>query len=75
MFWSKEDERKEIAERFQKDYNFPNCVAVGDGTLMGLAFKPTVSGEDYNARKGGYSINTLIINDDQTRVRYYHIGN
>jgi hypothetical protein len=75
VFWPEEDERREIAQRFQKDYVFPNCVAVGDGTLMGLAFKPSVAGEDYNARKGGYSINTLIVNDDQTRIRYYHIGN
>jgi hypothetical protein len=41
-----------------------------DGTLLPLAFKPTLNGEDYFTRNDGYAINAMMVCDDKARVTY-----
>ncbi|KAL7562435.1 hypothetical protein ACA910_020577 [Epithemia clementina (nom. ined.)] len=46
-----------------------------DGSLNPLAFTPeTEDHADYNGRKFGYSISTLIVNDDKRNIIYYLAG-
>lgn len=73
--WPTTDEREQIAERIRKEYGFPNCCGMADGTLSPLAFEPqTVDAPDYSGRKYGYSLSTLIVNDDRKRIIYYLAG-
>ena len=73
--WPTSEERAEIAERIRQKYGFPNCCGLGDGTLNPLAFEPqTVDAPDYSGRKYGYSISTLVVNDNQKRIIYYLAG-
>jgi DDE superfamily endonuclease len=72
--WPNEQGRKEISQRIQEDFDFPNCVGLIDGTLFPLAFKPKLNGEDYFTRKGGYSVNGLVICDDQARITWFGMG-
>lgn len=74
MTWPDVDERHDIACRIQAKYGFPNCVGMVDGTLLPLEYKPSVDGEDYYTRKGGYAVNAIITCDDIARVRDVVIG-
>jgi hypothetical protein len=75
MFWPDIDERREIAIRFKATYGtFSNCVGIADGTLLPLAFKPTLDGESYLCRKRFYALNMLVICDDLGRIIYYVCG-
>jgi hypothetical protein len=73
--WPNSDERAQIAERIRKEYGFPNCCGMADGTLNPLAFEPqTIDAPDYSGRKYGYSLSTLVVNDDRKRIIYYLAG-
>ena len=73
--WPIEGERKEIAKRFKKEFGWPNCVGIIDGTLLPLALKPeSMNAPDYHGRKYNYSLTVLIINDDKRRIRYFLAG-
>jgi len=73
--WPDEDERKIIAARIFKDFNWPNCVGIMDGTLFPLGSEPqTDDAPDYKGRKYQYSITCLIICDDQRLIRYCLCG-
>jgi hypothetical protein len=72
--WPDEQERKEIAERIAADFDFVNCIGIIDGTLFPLEFKPSLNGEDYFTRKGGYMLHSLIVCDDVARIRYISLG-
>ena len=74
VFWPGEEERIHISTRILSDYGFPNCVGIVDGTLFPLEFKPRLNGEDYFTRKGGYAVHSLIICDDQVRIRGITLG-
>nr|KAE8918276.1 hypothetical protein PF009_g31407 [Phytophthora fragariae] len=74
VYWPERQERREIAHRVQDGFDFPNCIGLVDGALLPLAFKPTLDGEDYFTRKGGYAINALLICDDRARVTYALAG-
>ena len=66
-----EEERKEIAKRAMLQYNLPNCIAVADGTLFPLTYKPQVDdAPNYKGRKYLYSLTVMIVNDDNKRIRY-----
>ncbi|OWZ22005.1 hypothetical protein PHMEG_0003349 [Phytophthora megakarya] len=67
--WPDNEERQMIAARIQEKYAFVNCIGLVDGTLLLLEFKPKRNGEDYFSRKGGYSLNALVICDDVARIR------
>lgn len=73
-FWPTADERKAIASRIKEQYLFPNCVGLIDGTLLPLAYKPILHGENYLSRKKFYALVALVVCDDQARVLYYHVG-
>lgn len=75
VFWPSEEERKEIAARIMRDFDWPNCIGLIDGTLFPLAFAPqTMDAPDYSGRKYGYSLTCLIVCDDQRLIRYYLAG-
>lgn len=73
-FWPTPNERKAIANRIKQQWHFPNCVGLIDGTLLPLASRPLLHGENYLSRKKFYAIVMLIVCDDQGRVLYYHLG-
>ena len=75
IHWPDEEEREEIAKRNAVNFNIPNCIAIGDGTLLPLQFEPqSQDAPDYSGRKHQYSLSVMVINDDQKRVRYYLAG-
>ena len=74
IVWPDADGRKYISRRIQEKYGFPNCIGMLDGTVLPLAFKPTLYGEEYWYRKGGYAVHCLIICDDETRIMDFLVG-
>ena len=72
--WPDEKERETIAKRIQVEYKFPNCVGLIDGTLLPLAEKPLLFGENYHSRKNFYALVMLVVCDDLCRILYYHVG-
>jgi hypothetical protein len=75
VFWPEEEERKEIAARIMRQFDWPNCIGLIDGTLFPLALAPqTEDAPDYSGRKYGYSLTALIVCDDQRLLRYYLAG-
>lgn len=75
LYWPDEEERLEISRQIFKEYDFPHCVGIADGTLFILAFEPeTLDAPDYSGRKYGYSLTTMIICDHKRRVRHYLAG-
>ena len=63
-----------MSARIQEKYLFPNCVGFIDGTLLPLSSRPLLHGENYLSRKKYYAIVMLVVNDDDARILYYHIG-
>lgn len=62
--WPDEAEREKISMEIYKEYDFPHCVYIVDGTLFPPVFEPeTEDAPDYSGRKYGYSITALIFND------------
>ena len=75
IYWPNRQERIQIARRFRDKYDFVNVIAVADGTLFPLTYAPESSdAPDYHGRKYQYSMTTMIVNDDQKRIRYYLAG-
>ena len=74
VMWPNEEERRAIANRIKAQYFFPNCVGIIDGTLLPLAQRPLLHGENYLSRKRFYAIVMLVVCDDQCRILYYHVG-
>jgi DDE superfamily endonuclease len=73
--WPDSTERQSISLAIQKEYNFPHCVGIADGTLFPLAFQPqAVDAPDYSGRKYGYSLTTMIVCDHKRRIRHYLAG-
>lgn len=75
IHWPDENEKEAIASRIEKEFYFPNCVGMMDGTLLPLAIQPCCSDyEDYVGRKFQYSLTVNVINDDKRRIRAYLAG-
>ena len=75
VYWPDEEERQQIAARMESKYDWPNCVGMGDGTLLPLSRCPTTEdAPDYSGRKFKYSLTCFIINDDHRRIRAYQAG-
>ncbi|MGH3054888.1 MAG: transposase family protein, partial [Gaiellaceae bacterium] len=74
VYWPGEDERGEIARRICSKYVFKHCVGMVDGTLLPLEYKPSLDGEDYFTRKGGYAINAMVTCDDYAQVCNILVG-
>ena len=75
VFWPDCDERRVISNRMNIKFDFPNCVGIGDGTLLPLGRIPqSIDAPDYSGRKLGHSITMFIINDDHLRIRSYLAG-
>ena len=70
--WSLAEDRKQIFQWIMSKFNFPNYVGCLDGTLNPLTFEPQCQdASDYSGRKYGYSLTTLVVNDDNQRITYY----
>lgn len=68
-------ERKKIAKHFMKQYDFINCIAVADGTLFPLTYEPqSTDAPNYHGRKHHYSLTTMIVCDNQRKIRCYLAG-
>lgn len=74
VFWPDNEERADIKRRIKVKHGFQNCIGIIDGTLLGLAFKPSRFGESYFCRKHIYAINIQILCDDKGKIRYYYGG-
>jgi DDE superfamily endonuclease len=73
--WPNAEERREISKAIQKEYDFPHCVGIADGTLTPLAFEPeTIDAPDYSGRKYGYSLTAMVVCDHTRRIRHYLAG-
>ena len=73
--WPSSEERKKIASRIHRDFDFPNCTGFADGTLNPLASKPRrEDSADFYGRKHGYSLSTLVVSDDRRLIRYILAG-
>jgi DDE superfamily endonuclease len=73
--WPDNAERHEISKRILHKYTWINCVGVVDGTLFPLTYAPqSDDAPDYHGRKFLYSLSTIIVNDDEKRIRYYLAG-
>jgi DDE superfamily endonuclease len=57
------------------EFGWLNGIGMIDGTLFPLFFAPqTEDAPDYSGRKYGYSLNALIVCDDQHLIHYYLAG-
>lgn len=73
--WPDEEERKQLAEQFHREYHLPNALLVVDGTTFRFATKPLrKDAADYNGRKDGYTLTNLFFSDCKRRIRYYIAG-
>jgi hypothetical protein len=71
--WPDLEEQRIITERIRKDFGLPNCIGVADGTLLPLAFQPSMEDyADYQSRKILYTLTMLVVNDDQWHIRYFN---
>ena len=75
IFWPDEEDRCQLAKSNEEKYHCPNAILYGDGTLHELMLAPqTPDRGDYHGRKMQWSLTTLILGDDECRVRYYLSG-
>lgn len=74
LYWSSNFEREEIAAESERLLGFPNLVGFIDGSQFDLAFAPTWKRDEFWNRKGGYSMNTIAICDNNKRIRYISSG-
>ena len=72
--WPSEEERSVIQRRFHALYGFPNCVGCIDGTYIELTERPTWCGSDFFTRKCSYSVQALLVCDDNAKVLYQYAG-
>ena len=68
-YWPTPEERSAISYRIKEKWLFPNCIGFMDGTLLPLATRPLLHGENYHSRKNFYAIVMLIVCDDQARMQ------
>ena len=73
VYWPNEEERMLMRNRLSLA-GFRHCVGIIDGTLIELAFRPSVYHECYYSRKCMYALNVLIVCDDRKRIIYYTAG-
>ena len=67
--WPTVEERKQIAERIEKEFHIPNCSLMQDGTLLCLGIEPECDdAADYHGRKFTYSLTVNVINDDERGI-------
>lgn len=74
LCWHTEAEREAMKIRCGVSKGFHQCVGIIDGTLMFLEKRPTLNGEAYHCRKGGYAINLLVVCDDESKILYLYGG-
>ena len=73
--WPDPEERTNIAARIEKVFHKPNCPVMQDGTLLRLGIEPECDdAAHYHGRKFTYSITVNVINDNEQRIRAYHVG-
>jgi DDE superfamily endonuclease len=74
VIWPDAEERHHISSRIKEQYLFPHCVGFVNGTLLPLASRPLLHGENYLSKKRFYAIVMLVVCDDLSRILYFHVG-
>ncbi len=69
--WPDANECNIISTQIQEKISFPNHIGILDGTVLPLAFKPMLFGEEYWCHKGGHAVHCLVHCDDVTRILDY----
>ena len=72
--WPNGDDRRIISDFIKNSWSFPNCVGIMDRTLLHLETRPELYEEKCYTRKGGYSINMLVLCDHRALINYYVVG-
>ena len=72
--WLSSHEQNEISIRIEQNSGFLNCIGIVDGTLLPLEYWPTANGKDCKGRKLGYSVNAMIVCDDNALIWDYVVG-
>ncbi|GAU89503.1 hypothetical protein RvY_02048 [Ramazzottius varieornatus] len=67
-------EKKSMKKCIFEQSAFPNYLGFVDETLIASVNKPNMECSDYFSHKSMYGINTLIVCDDQKRIRYWFRG-
>ncbi|KAK3918215.1 Putative nuclease [Frankliniella fusca] len=71
--WPDREERALIKERFQRYSGFPGIVGALDGTYQNVT-APRVHPQSYINRHHQYSLNTMVVADDNLLIRYLKVG-
>jgi hypothetical protein len=73
--WPNDDEKNQIKTRNGRRTSFGHCIGFLDGSHLRLAFKPALeSYRDYYNRKSRYTINCLVVCDDQNGITFFSLG-
>ena len=72
--WPDDEERRIISQVYKNTYILPHCIGVIDGTIFPLSYKPEKNGEDYFTRKSNYGIQSLVVCDNDSRIREITMG-
>ena len=74
LCWLSPAEKDTVKKNFLDEYDIPGCVGVADGTLLPLAFAPTMYPESFYTRKGNYALNSLVVVDHVGRIIHHYTG-
>lgn len=72
--WPTQAQKNRHKKKVLKEFDFPNCVGIIDGTHFNLHCKPTVQGEAYFSRKSRYGIASMIVCTVDFRIIYASTG-
>jgi hypothetical protein len=73
--WPDQEERQQIKTRIGQSSSFGQCLGYADGSLLPLDIKPSYhSHSDWFSRKARYSLNALLVCDDENRITYMSLG-
>jgi hypothetical protein len=66
--WPAATRKEAIKNRIAEKHGFQDAIGMIDGTHIILASRPNRQGEGYFNRKNRYSIQCMIVNDDNCRI-------
>lgn len=74
VIWPSEPEKEQHKRRVLRDFGFPDCIGIVDGTHLNLDLKPVVEGEAYFSRKSRYGISSMVVCTVDFRIIYTCTG-
>lgn len=72
--WPTREEKERHKRKVLKEFDFPNCVGIMDGSHFNLDYKPVNQGEAYYSRKSRYGITSMIVCTIDYRIIYASTG-